>query len=451
MQTPKTTDTDKHKNTETYPRYPAYKDSGVDWIGEVPVHWELKRMKRIFKDVSEKNRPEAELLSVTQSQGVVPRSWVETRMVMPSGNLESFKFIREGEFAISLRSFEGGLEYCHHDGIISPAYTVLRQIIELEPLYYKYLFKSAAFISELQTSVVGIREGKNISYPELSYSFLPIPPRPEQTKIAAFLDQKTTQIDRAIAQKERLIELLRERRQVLIHRAVTKGLNPEVEMRDSGVDWIGEIPAHWEVKRLRYFIKDLESGVSVNASESESASEEEIGVLNTSCVYKYRFESDKNKKVFKEELGRVKCPVRGNTIIISRMNAPDLVGASGFVPRDFPNLFLPDRLWQTVFFPGCPVNVEWLSKVLASIRFRGYISSIATGSSPSMKNISKGDLLDSKIVFPPIKEQDEILKFINSLSKKNQAINEYVKNEIKLLKELKSTLINAAVTGKIKV
>jgi type I restriction enzyme S subunit len=179
-------------------KYSSYKDSKAEWIGEIPMHWDSVRMKHLFKDVSVKKMGDAELLSVTQDQGVVPRSWVENRMVMPSGALESFKFINKGDFAISLRSFEGGLEYCHHDGIVSPAYTVLKAKRNFESQFYKYLFKSFSFISELQTSVVGIRQGKNISFDELSYSYLPIPPKEEQTTIANFLDRKTVLIDRAV-------------------------------------------------------------------------------------------------------------------------------------------------------------------------------------------------------------------------------------------------------------
>lgn len=208
-------------------RYDGYKDSGVEWLGEIPEHWDSIRMKHLYKDVSIKNKPDELLSSVTQDRGVIPRDWIESRMVMPSGDLDAFKFIEKEDFAISLRSFEGGLEYCFHGGIISPAYTVLKRKKEsLFPLFYKYLFKSISFISELQTSVVGIREGKNISYSELSYSSLPIPPLPEQTKIAQFLDDKTTKIEAAIAIKVQQINLLKERKQILIHKAVTQGLNP---------------------------------------------------------------------------------------------------------------------------------------------------------------------------------------------------------------------------------
>jgi type I restriction enzyme S subunit len=147
-------------NYQNVKKYPAYKDSGVEWIGEIPVGWKLKKMKYLFRDISIKNRPDEILLSVTQDQGVIPRGWLVNRPVMPTGNLETFKFIEKGNFAISLRSFEGGIEYCHHNGIISPAYTVLQINRELFELYYKYLFKSFSFISEIQTSVMGIREGK---------------------------------------------------------------------------------------------------------------------------------------------------------------------------------------------------------------------------------------------------------------------------------------------------
>lgn len=432
-------------------RYTEYKDSGTEWLGEIPKHWGCIRMKHLFKDSSIKNMANEELLSVTQNQGVVPRGWVENRMVMPSGALGAFKYIDKGDFAISLRSFEGGLEYCHHKGIISPAYTVLKAKRKAESQYYKHLFKSASFISELQTSVVGIREGKNISYPELCYSFLPIPTLNEQIAIANFLDRKIAKINQAINIKQKQIVLLKERKQILIHKAVTQGLNPNVRLKDSRVEWIGEIPEHWEVKRMKNFISDLESGVSVNASESESASGNEIGVLKTSSVYNYIFEPHENKKVFNSDLRRVNCPVKANNIIISRMNAPELVGASGYVAKDFPNLFLPDRLWQTVINKSLKLNVKWLSQVITTIGFRNCITAIANGSSPSMKNISKGDFLNLKVVHPPIVEQNEINAFIEVLSKKNSTAVLLKEKEIEKLKEYKTSLINSVVTGKVKI
>jgi type I restriction enzyme, S subunit len=306
----------------SYSKYPTYKDSGVEWLGDVPVDWECLRMKRLYRDFSKKNMPNAELLSVTQNQGVIPRSWVENRMVMPNGALESFKLIEEGDFAISLRSFEGGLEYCHHDGIISPAYTVLKKRrTDLDERYYKYLFKSFSFISELQTSVVGIREGKNISYPELSYSFLPIPSPCEQTAIARFLDDKTAKIDQAIAQKEKLIALLKERKQIMIQELVTgkkiwngSAWTEPVEVKDSGVEWIGEIPEHWEVMKLPYLTKLIVDGTHFSPKSFDTGEYKYITAKNIK-VHGFDLSDISYVSKLAHDLIYPRCPVKKGDVL----------------------------------------------------------------------------------------------------------------------------------------
>lgn len=397
-------------------RYSAYRDSGVEWLGEIPQHWKRIRMKYLFHDYSEKNREEEELLSVTQNQGVVPRTWVSNRMVMPSGNLESFKFIQKGDFAISLRSFEGGLEYCYHDGIISPAYTVLKAQRNIYDIYYKYLFKSFAFISELQTSVVGIREGKNISYPQLSYSSMPIPTLEEQTQIANFLDDKCTKIDQAIQQKERLIELLKERKQIIIQNAVTRGLNPKVKMKDSGVDWIGEIPEGWEVKRLKHVLRI------------------------------------KNGQDYKHIVADTGYPVigSGGQFAFAKEYLYDgealLLGRKGTIDKP---LYVNSKFWtvDTMFYAvvNKSNSTRYMHYLATTIPFKFYSTSTAL---PSM---TQNDLNNHKIVIPPLTEQLLILDFLdNQKIKLNKAIN-YQKQQIEKLKEYKQVLINEVVTGKVKV
>jgi type I restriction enzyme S subunit len=331
---------------------------------------------------------------------------------------------------------------------VSSGYIVLSNIVEIDKTFYKYFLHrfDVAFMKLLGS---GVRQ--TLNWNDIANCDLIFPPLEEQTAIASFLDYKTSFIDRAIDIKQKQIELLKERRQILIHKAVTRGLNSNAKMKDSGVEWIGVIPESWEVKRLKSIILDLESGVSVNASESESAESNEIGVLKTSCVYNYSFEHFENKKVFQSDLRRVSCPVKENNIIISRMNAPELVGASGYVENNHPNLFLPDRLWQTVFHQGIDLNVKWLSKVLITQGFRDCITSIANGSSPSMKNISKGDFLNLRVPYPAIHEQNEIVEFIEIISNKFKSVISFKEKEIEKLKEYKATLINSAVTGKIKV
>lgn len=423
--------------TNKLQRYDKYKPSGVEWLGEIPEHWESVRMKHLFRDVSIKSMPSAELLSVTQDKGVVPRTWVENRMVMPSGALETFKFIHKGDFAISLRSFEGGLEYCHHDGIISPAYTVLKAKRTFESQFYKYLFKSFSFISELQTSVVGIRQGKNISYPELSYSFLPIPPLSEQTAIAQFLDRKTALIDQAISIKEKQIELLKERRQILIHQAVTRGLNPNVKMKDSGVEWIGEVPEGWEVSKAKFYSTIF---VPERAKPELNTEKEGLPWVTTEHLRSNElFESDVSYYVSdssRKKTGSRIIPANsviatcvGNFGIASKLNFECIINQQiqGFI-----NLKIsPDYLTYLI---GISEDYFKNNSTLTTIM---YVSKDTFGSMP--------------IPLPSEKEQKNIVNYIKIVFHKTITAITLKQQEIEKLKEYKATLINSAVTGKIKV
>jgi type I restriction enzyme, S subunit len=215
--------------------------------------------------------------------------------------------------------------------------------------------------------------------------------------------------------------------------------------KDSGVEWLGEIPEHWETKRLKYLIIDLESGVSVNATDNP-CEEDEFGILKTSCVYTYSFVPEENKKIWDSELDRATINPIKNSLIISRMNTPDLVGASGYVDKDYPNLFLPDRLWQTIVNPRIEFSIKYLSFIFVSFTFRKKITSLATGSSPSMKNISKGDILGLLSPFPPLDEQESIAYF---LDRKTSQIDTLIAKKSALLEKLdekRSALISHAVT-----
>lgn len=427
----------------TFQKYPAYKDSGVEWLAEIPEHWQAIKMKYLFRDVSEKNKPEAELLSVTQDKGVVPRTWVESRMVMPSGNLESFKFIQKGDFAISLRSFEGGLEYCHHDGIISPAYTVLKKKKGLIDGYYKYLFKSKSFISEIQTSVVGIREGKNISYFELSYSLLPIPSPEEQTAIAAFLDDKTAKIERAIAQKEKMIALLKERKQIIIQNAVTKGLDPNAKMKHSGVEWIGEIPEGWEVKRLKVIVKSR-TGFAFPSDRfvNEGIPLVRIGDLDSSGVVildscaKLPYDYSKYLMLYGLKENDLLFAMTGGTI------------GKIAVYKGCANALLNQRVCSFTINDTITRSIVlfWMSTKY----WKDYIDLNSIGG--AQPNISDKVVLNIRIALSKNKaEQCFIISHIETQSAKIDKAIKLQEQQIEKLKELKSTLIDSAVTGKIKV
>ena len=198
-----------------------FKPSDVEWIGDIPEHWEVRKVKYLFDERVQKGFPTEPLLAATQTQGVVQKSMYETRTVVAQKDLHLLKLVEVGDFVISLRSFQGGIEQAYFRGIISPAYTVMIPQQEVKGEYFKYLAKSKNFIELLRASVTGIREGQNIDYERLRKSFLPVPDIEEQKRIAVFLNSETEKIDQAISRAQREIELMREYRTRLIADVVT--------------------------------------------------------------------------------------------------------------------------------------------------------------------------------------------------------------------------------------
>jgi type I restriction enzyme S subunit len=232
--------------------YPAMKDSGVSWLGKIPEHWQLRRTKTLLRERVEKGFPNEPLLAATQSKGVVRKDEYENRTVLALKDLHLLKLVRMGDFVISLRSFQGGIEYARDKGIISPAYTILYPICADSHGYLAKLFKSAPYIESLSLYVTGIRQGQNIDYEKLGRAELPLPRLSEQAAIVRFLDHADRRIRRYIRAKQKLIKLLEEQKQAIIHRAVTRGLDPNVRLKPSGVEWLGDVPEHWEVAELRF-------------------------------------------------------------------------------------------------------------------------------------------------------------------------------------------------------
>jgi len=445
-------------------QYSDYKDSDAEWIGEIPAHWLVKKIKHgtyVKGRIGWKGLKSDEFLTHGYSYLVTGTDFNHgqidwsTCYHIEKDRYEEDPYIQlaEGDLLITKDGTIGKVALvkdlqgfaCLNSGIF---------LVRPTNGMYSTAFLYWVLSSDVFTKFINYtKTGSTIShlYQNVFVEFsFPIPKDFEQEAIASFLDRKTKQIDDLIAKKERLIELKKEERAAIINQAVTKGLDPDVTMKDSGIEWLGEIPEHWKTMPLKRIIKDLKSGVSVN-SEDAPVNDNEIGILKTSCVYNYYFEPDENKKVLPEELNRVACPVKQGRIIISRMNTPNLVGASGYIEKEYANLFLPDRLWITEFYPELDLDTKWLSYVFISDSFRSEVSSRATGTSPSMKNISKEDLFTVKVPFPDHVIQKEIRSYIDKyLSQSHKTIDRY-KSQIDLLKEYKSTLISEAVTGKIKV
>lgn len=437
-------------------KYPSYKDSEVEWLHEIPSHWKIVKAKRIFNEITIKNHPDEPLLAATQTNGVILKSLYENTTVTATKNFETLKFVRKGDFVISLRSFQGGIEYSHYQGIISPAYTILEPQEDVVHNYYRYLLKSKHYISGLALLVTGIREGQNIDTGKFKDSFLPLPSKEGQTAIANFLDFKLAKINRFILKKKQLIKLLNEQKAAIINQAVTKGLDPNAKMKSSGIEWLGDIPEHWEVRRLRFLLLPGDNGIKIgpfgSAIKSDIIHSKEFYISQGVKYFKiygqeHAIASDfniGNKYISEENYQRLSVySLTSGDIIITMMGT---IGKSKVVPERVEDGIMDSHL----------IRIGINSKTSSN-----YISFLINDSvclSENMRYESKGSImsgLNSKIVkslyipLPQIAEQQQIIDFIRKETTKiNQTITT-IEKEITLVEEYKTALIAEAVTGKI--
>ncbi len=442
-------------------RYAAYKDSGVEWIGEIPAGWEVKKLKYdVLVNPSKEgiNKESDDIVVFLPMEKVKEDGKIDCSIKKPISELYSgFTFFRKNDVIIAKITpcFENGkgalLNELETDiGFGSTEFHVLRAKQNICNQFLYYITKSEIFMKTGEAFMSGAAGQKRVPTDFISDFPLASPSLEEQTAIANYLDRKTAEIDALIAQKQRLIELYQEEKTALINQAVTKGIDPDAKLKDSGINWLGEISESWDTKKLKHFIEKLESGVSVNSTDFP-VSENGLGILKTSCVYNYRFDPNENKEIWHTEIERAKVNPQEGQLIISRMNTPDLVGASGYVEQSHPNLFLPDRLWQTKFYKYAVINTRWLSFLIKSLSFRKLLSILATGTSSSMKNLSQEDFLNIDIPYPNEKEQTAIVHHIETETARIDAKIAKTQRIIELQKEYRSALISEAVTGKIKV
>lgn len=412
--------------------YPIMKNSSVPWIGEVPTHWNLVRTKTLLRERVEKGFPDEPLLAATQTKGVVRKELFENRTVLAMKDLHLLKLVRVGDFVISLRSFQGGIELTHHQGIISPAYTILFTTNELTRSYLAQLFKSRPYVENLTLFVTGIRQGQNIDYDKLSRSELPLPPPDEQLAIVRYLDYMDRRIRRYIHAKQKLIKLLEEQKQAIIHRAVTRGLDPNVRLKSSGVEWLGDFPEHWDVLKLRHlfqYAKGRRAAELTNDYIGQNAGEypvysgqtESDGLMGQICWHEFDFER----------------PV----IFVTT------VGARAMTTRLVRGRFSLSQNCALLIPRNSTVDARFFESVLTRV-FDYEKASISLILQPSLRF---GDLNKLFVPRPPVTEQEEIADHIATLSSGLQEVCQKTMSEIRLLREYRTRLISDVVTGKLDV
>lgn len=426
-------------------KYPAYKDSDVDWLGQVPAHWELARLGTRFEEkrikVSDK---EYAPLSVTK-QGILP----QLDNAAKTNDGDNRKLVRSGDFVINSRSDrKGSSGISNMDGSVS----LINIVIEprnIHPTYCNYLLKSHAFVEEFYRMGHGIvADLWTTRYNEMKLIMIAVPAMEEQTAIANFLDNKTAQIDKAIAQKEKLIELLKERRQILIDEAVMKGLNKNIKTKESKIDFLGKIPSHWNCVKFKYIIrtkarlgwKGLKASEYVDKSNygflsTPNIKAEEIDFEKAYFITQKRYEESPEIMLQKNDVLLVKD---GSTLgivnIIHHLPFSCTVNSSIAVLRvNDPNKLYPHFL---CYF----LRSEYSQKII-ELKKGGM----------GVPHLFQSDINNFIVLLPPIEEQREIVLHVELEIKKINKGMVTLEKEIEKLKEYKTTLINAAVTGKIKV
>lgn len=281
----------------------------------------------------------------------------------------------------------------------------------------------------------------------IGLAVLPLPPLQTQLRIASYLDRETSRIDKLIAEKERMLALLEEKRAALISRVVTRGLNPDVPLKDSGHEWLGMIPAHWKVIRIKHVTASLVQGSSPVAANTPAAPGE-LGILKLSAVSKGRFKREENKALReKEDEEQLLALVKGD-VLITRGNTPDLVADAAVVPEDEPNLLLPDLIYR-LRVEDRVMAPEYLASFLITPAARVQIRRDARGSSGSMVKVSQSHVLDWVTPLPPLAEQLEIINYLREKESRKELLSREVSSSLELLIERRAALITSAVTGEI--
>ena len=410
--------------------YPTYKSTSIPWLPEMPEHWDALKAKHIFKERSEKGYPDEPLLAATQTKGVVRKEEYETRTVTAQKDFHLLKLVKEEDFVISLRSFQGGIEYAYHRGIISPAYTIFyeRNKVPVNKAFYRHLFKSHPFINSLTLFVTGIREGQNIDYAEFKDSLLPFPPLPEQTAIANYLDAKTEQINRFIEKKEKLIALLKEQKQAVIN------------------ELLEDKEGKWERRKLKYFCSLITKGTTPS-TEGKEFTNSGVRFLKAENITEnglsespWFFIDEATNQILK------RSQLKANDILIVIAGAT--IGRTAIITESF----LPANTNQAVCLLRLKKDVDpkFIRLLLSSPKIQERVRFDAVQS--AQPNLSMGVLGDFLLPYPKLEsERQQLVNTIEEESMRIDAVIQRITVEIEKVKELKQSLIAEVVTGRIKV
>jgi len=423
--------------------YPAMKDSGVPWLGEVPGHWDVLPNRAIFSEVNDRDHPEEQMLSVTITKGVLPqRTLLADSSKKDSSKQDkcAYKLVRPGDIAYNkMRAWQGAVGVSTDLGIVSPAYVVQRPRKSSNPRYLHHLLRTPMFAKEAERWSYGITSDMWSLRPEhFRMIYACLPPLTEQAAIVRFLDHADRRIRKYIRAKQKLIKLLEEQKQAIIHQAVTRGLDPTVRLKPSGVEWLGDVPEHWSLKRFKFLVRVTSGQVDPRAPEQRGK------ILIAPNHIKSGTGRITNEETAEEQgADSGKYEVRRGQVVYSKIR-PNLRKAA-IAGRDC--LCSADMYPLTV--RESEMKPEYLLVLLLSAPFTKFV--VDSSLRVAMPKVNREALAEAWLWYPSLKVQEAILQSIQGSTASLSLAIDHATREISLLREYRTRLIADVVTGKLDV
>lgn len=413
------------------------KDSNYGYLGIVPQSWKVDKIKYHLKALGMRNPGNAQVLSVYREYGVIPKDSRDDNHNVTSEDTSNYRYVRKGDFVINkMKAWQGSMAVSRYTGIVSPAYYVYKFTDDaLNRGYFHYLLRSKLYAAEFARISGGIRVGQwDLSAYNFENTMLLIPPLEEQGEIATFLDSQCSEIDAISADIQKEIEILEQYKRSVITEAVTKGLNPDAEMKDSGIEWVGNIPAHWDAIPIRYLFAECRLKNTLN--QEKTALKFTYGTI----IKKTNFDSDSDEYVANTMTNYT--VVNPGTIMINGLNLNyDFVSQRVGLVKDrgaITSAYL-------AIAPGNRVVSEYANYQLKSWDYAKAFHNMGTG---VRKTLDFSELGKKYFVTPSIEEQSEIVTFLDSKCKEIESIIESKKQQLTVIDSYKKSLIYEYVTGK---
>ena len=430
--------------TGRYKAYSEYKNSGVDWLHDIPTHWKTIPLGRFYKRIKRTGYEKEELLSVYRDYGVIPKSSRDDNNNKPSDDLSPYQLVCENNLVMNkMKAWQGSIAISEFRGIVSPAYFVYEPSKQagslIHPKYVHYLLRHPIYIAQYMSRSKGIRVNQwDLDPDEFQRIELILPEKDEQEQIINFLDHETAKIDTLISKQEKLIFLLKEKRQAVISHAVTKGLSPSVPMKKSGMEWLGELPEHWEMKKLKY-IGEAKNGLTYSPDNLVEESEGTL-VLRSSNIQNAKLSFKDNVYVNMCIPERIKAR-KNDLLICSRNGSRKLIGKNALITEEA--IGMAFGAFMILYRSNINPYLFW---VFNSPLFEYQSGSFLTS---TINQLTISNLDSMEIPLPPLAEQEKIKSHLIEKTKYFELLSEKSKQKIMLLKERKTALISACVTGKI--